>query len=73
MTQAIDAEHGMTNREIFASPSWHREKLDELFTRRWLFVGHEGQTPKPGDFVVSPMQREPPLGRDGQTVQEAAG
>lgn len=72
MTQATGAEHGMTNREIFASPGWHWEKLEKMFTQRWLSLGHESQTPKPRDLVVSRSQWEPPLGHDGQTVQEAA-
>ena len=56
--QAIDVEHGTISREIFVSPDYHRAELDKLFTRAWLFVGHESQIPRPGDFYVSRMGEE---------------
>ena len=48
----------MISREIFVSPEFYREELEKLFTRAWLFVGHESQIPKPGDFFVSRMGEE---------------
>ena len=56
--QTIDLEHGTISREIFVSPDYHRAELEKLFTRAWLFVGHESQIPKPGDFFVSRMGDE---------------
>jgi phenylpropionate dioxygenase-like ring-hydroxylating dioxygenase large terminal subunit len=40
----------MISREIFVSPEFHREELEKLFTRAWLFVGHASRIPRPGDF-----------------------
>ena len=54
----IDPDRGMISREIFVSPEFHREELDKLFTRAWLFIGHESQIPTPGDFFVSRMGEE---------------
>src|SRR3954462_14006590 len=56
--QMIDTERGLISREIFVSPEWHRVELEKLFTRAWLFVGHESQIPDPGDFFVSRMGTE---------------
>ena len=56
--QMIDLKRGTISREIFVSPEFHREELDKLFTRAWLFVGHESLIPKPGDFFVSRMGEE---------------
>ena len=56
--QLIDPRRGTISREIFVSPEFHREELEKLFTRAWLFVGHESQIPKPGDFFVSRMGEE---------------
>ena len=56
--QLIDVKRGAISREIFVSPDFYREELDKLFTRAWLFVGHESQIPKPGDFFVSRMGEE---------------
>ncbi len=54
----IDAERGRISREIFVAPEYHREELEKLFTRAWLFVGHTSQIPNPGDFFVSRMGDE---------------
>src|SRR6202012_3507729 len=54
----IDLNRGMVSREIFVSPEFYREELEKLFTRAWLFVGHESLIPKPGDFFVSRMGEE---------------
>jgi len=54
----IDLIGGTVDREIFTSPDVHRQELEKLFTRSWLFVGHESQVAKPGDFFVSRMGDE---------------
>ena len=51
----IDLAAGTVDREIFTSPDIHRQELEKLFARTWLFVGHDSQIPKPGDFFVSRM------------------
>ncbi len=56
--QMIDSQRGIISREIFVSPEFHKEELEKLFTRAWLFVGHESQISKPGDFFVSRMGQE---------------
>jgi phenylpropionate dioxygenase-like ring-hydroxylating dioxygenase large terminal subunit len=62
----IDLATGTVDREIFTSPEIHRQELEKLFARSWLFVGHESQVPKPGDFFVSRMGDESViLCRDG--------
>jgi len=55
MTLAIDPDRGLVSREIFVSPAYHQQELEKVFTRAWLFVGHESQIPNPGDFFVSRM------------------
>ena len=56
--QMIDAKDGSISREIFVNEGIFRDELDSLFTRVWLFVGHESQIPKPGDFFESRMGEE---------------
>jgi len=55
----IDLDHGQISWEMFVSPDLFRDKLETLFTRAWLFLGHESQIPNPGDFLVSRMSSEP--------------
>ena len=45
-------------REIFVNPDIYAEEQERIFTRAWLFVGHESQVAKPGDFFVSSMGEE---------------
>jgi len=54
----VDADRGMISREIFTSPAIYKRELESLFTRTWLFVGHESLIPNPGDFYLSRMGEE---------------
>ena len=58
VNRMIDLSGGMISREIFVSPEFYRAELENLFTRAWLFVGHESQIANPGDFFVSRMGEE---------------
>jgi phenylpropionate dioxygenase-like ring-hydroxylating dioxygenase large terminal subunit len=57
-SQLVDVEKGTVSREIFVNGEVYREELEKVFTRAWLFVGHESQIPKPGDFFTSRMGEE---------------
>jgi len=57
-TGLVDMAAGRISREIFVNEEIYREELERLFARTWLFVGHESQIPKPGDFFVSGMGEE---------------
>src|ERR1700735_2352046 len=54
----VDVERGTISRDVFVSDDVHRDELETLFARAWLFVGHDNQIPNPGDFFVSRMGEE---------------
>jgi phenylpropionate dioxygenase-like ring-hydroxylating dioxygenase large terminal subunit len=54
----VDLAAGQISREIFVNEEIYQEELERVFTRAWLFVGHESQIPKPGDYFVSGMGEE---------------
>ena len=56
--QMIDTDRGLISREIFSDKAIFDEELERVFTRAWLFVGHESQIPNPGDFFTSRMGTE---------------
>ena len=53
-----DIEQGIVSRDIFVNREIYAVELEKLFTRAWLFVGHESQIPNPGDFFASRMGEE---------------
>ena len=57
----VDLERGEISREIFMSEEIHKAELENLFPRAWLFVGHESQVARPGDFFSSWMGSDPVL------------
>ena len=54
----VDLKSGQISREIFVSEEIYQIELEQVFTRSWLFVGHESQIAKPGDYFVSSMGEE---------------
>ena len=57
----IDRENGEISREIFMNKEIFDLEMKNLFTRAWLFVGHETQIPEPGDYFSSQMGSDPVL------------
>ena len=54
----VDLEKGQISRVIFVSEDIYRQEQEQIFARAWLFIGHESQIPKPGDYFVSSMGEE---------------
>ena len=54
----VDHEGGTVSREIFCNQDIYDQEMAQVFQRSWLFVGHESQIPKPGDFILSRMGEE---------------
>ena len=54
----VSMASGQISREIFVNDEIYQEELERVFSRAWLFVGHESQIPNPGDFFVSSMGEE---------------
>jgi phenylpropionate dioxygenase-like ring-hydroxylating dioxygenase large terminal subunit len=58
MHHLVDIDNGLVSREIFVSEDLYRLEQEQLFARAWLFIGHESQVQKPGDYFVSRMGEE---------------
>ncbi len=54
----VDVDNGVISRKIFTSTDIYRQELERIFTKAWLFVGHESLVPDPGDFYLSRMGEE---------------
>lgn len=58
LQQFVSLERGEVDRLIFSDPDIFEEEMDLIFGRGWLFLCHESQIPKPGDFFESVIGRD---------------
>jgi phenylpropionate dioxygenase-like ring-hydroxylating dioxygenase large terminal subunit len=68
-TRLVDTANGTISAAVYSHPDIYEEELEKVFARMWLFVGHESQIPRSGDFVRSRMGGEQVIvtrGRDNK-------
>ena len=51
----VDLDRGAISRGIFNNEDIYQQELEQIFARTWLFVGHESQVRKPGNYFLSYM------------------
>lgn len=37
---------------LYTDPRIFAEEIDRIWSRGWVFVGHDSETPRPGDYVT---------------------
>jgi 3-phenylpropionate/trans-cinnamate dioxygenase subunit alpha len=53
-----DPDTGDVSAAIYTDEEVYRRELDVIFRKSWLFLGHESQLRKPGDFFTSYMAED---------------
>jgi len=70
MQALVDLHSGCISRELFVNEDSYQQ--EQVFARTWLFIGHESQIPKLGDYFVTSMGEESViLTRDSKQVIHA--
>lgn len=54
-----DATPHRVHRRIYTDPAVFEAELDRIFGRTWVYVGHESQVARPGDFHTTTIGRQP--------------
>jgi p-cumate 2,3-dioxygenase alpha subunit len=52
-----DQTHFLVNRDAYRNPAVFEKEMGAIFGRCWLYLGHDSEIPKPGDFVTRRIAR----------------
>lgn len=62
-------EADRVHRACYVDDGIFEREMDEIFHKAWIYVGHETQVPKPGDYYTTLIGKQPVImarGRDGK-------
>ena len=56
---AVSLEAGLVPACIYNDAEIHQAELERIFSRAWVFVGHESEIPSPGDYCLRYLGEDP--------------
>lgn len=61
-------EEGRVHSAVYTDPEIFELELERIFSRTWVYIGHESEVPNTGDFRLRKIGRQPVImvrGKDG--------
>ena len=52
-------QSGRVHRRLYTDPAIFEAEMERIFGGAWIYVGHESQVRKPGDYVRTFIGRKP--------------
>lgn len=59
ISNLVDADRGLIGRSIFVDPQIYEQEGRMVFARCWMYLCHESQIPRPGDFCTAYIGEDP--------------
>ncbi len=50
---------GRIDRRVYTDPAIFALEIERIFARAWIYVGHDSQVPRPGDFFTTSVAARP--------------
>ncbi|APX75609.1 3-phenylpropionate/cinnamic acid dioxygenase subunit alpha [Achromobacter insolitus] len=58
LDRLIDLNAGRLSRRVYWDSRIYEQELEKIFARSWLFLAHESQIPKAGDYISAYMAED---------------
>jgi phenylpropionate dioxygenase-like ring-hydroxylating dioxygenase large terminal subunit len=57
LTRLVESDR--VHRSVYVNPEIFEQEIESIFHRAWIYVGHESQVKRPGDYCTVLVGREP--------------
>src|SRR5262245_13358245 len=54
-------QSGRVHRKLYTDPAIFELEMQRIFGVAWVYIGHESQVRKPGDYIATRLGRKPVL------------